>query len=328
VGWGLRGKFDVFAEHRHEYDAVYMGSSNIYRSFRPDVIDPLLSRPGQPFRSFNLGMSGMANLETDALLDRVLALESSRLSWIVLEAPSHPRLLPWRQNFQSMRAVSWHPPRQTSFALISLLERRQQPILTRLQTAAVHLALLARWQSNLGAGPHIWSTFFTSESEKLRNAKRTVLQRGGYKPLSENMAPAVRRRRENFLAGVDGYQARVEARSKRPVPAASESMELHDLFILESQRHRITEAGLRIVYVECSSYSENELAPELARRGYLPALINFGRPDLYPDLYDTANRFDSGHLNQQGAEIFGRLFAREFAPLLEATNRANLDEAR
>ena len=40
---GLRAKVDGFAAHRDEYDAVYLGSSHVFHSFRPDVIDPLVS---------------------------------------------------------------------------------------------------------------------------------------------------------------------------------------------------------------------------------------------------------------------------------------------
>ena len=65
----VRAKLQAFSEGKDEYDAIYVGTSSTYRAIRPNLIDPIISRRGKPFRSYNLGMPGMWSFEADQLLD-------------------------------------------------------------------------------------------------------------------------------------------------------------------------------------------------------------------------------------------------------------------
>jgi hypothetical protein len=69
-----RAALDFFLETRDDYDAVYIGSSRFERGIRPEVIDPLMSTPERPFRSFNLAMPAMRSFEINYLMEYVLAL--------------------------------------------------------------------------------------------------------------------------------------------------------------------------------------------------------------------------------------------------------------
>jgi hypothetical protein len=44
-------------------------------------------------------------------------------------------------------------------------------------------------------------------------------------------------------------------------------------------------------------------------------VLRYDLPDAYPELYDPALRFDSGHLSAEGARHFSRLLARDVAGL-------------
>ena len=86
----VRAKLQAFAESKDEYDAVYVGASDVFRAFRPEVIDPdrlpergVCRDAGSAFRSYNLGIPGMWSFEADHLLDEIIAMEPARLSWVL-----------------------------------------------------------------------------------------------------------------------------------------------------------------------------------------------------------------------------------------------------
>ena len=46
-------------------------------------------------------------------------------------------------------------------------------------------------------------------------------------------------------------------------------------------------------------------------------MLRFHLPGRYPELNPIELRWDFSHLNAEGAEVWSRLFAREFARLLD-----------
>jgi hypothetical protein len=340
--FGLRAKFEAFAAHRDEYDAVYIGSSRSYRAFRPDVIDPLLSRPGRPFRSYNLSMAGMGDFEADALLGRVLALEPARLSWIVIEVPGwRPRAGMQQLQHLTGRMVSWHTPRQTGLALLSVYRMSAGSMSNGLsweplRIAGIHLGHLARWQANLGLGPRLWGALVKGPSEALRVARRTFLEQGGYQALEEGYADQMTlgrprpflKRRQRFLEDLDRYQAEVMRQAKRSSPSRSDPDPSYNFLALESQKRRIAEAGARVVYAVLPVLTWDPLPQQLALGGHLPAVIDLSQPDLHPELFEVESRFDWEHLSERGARIFSRRFAEEFFLLRKAAEPADTGERR
>lgn len=54
--YGMRAKLEAFEATKDEYDAIFLGSSDVFRSFNPSVIDEIISQNHSEFRSFNLGI--------------------------------------------------------------------------------------------------------------------------------------------------------------------------------------------------------------------------------------------------------------------------------
>ncbi|MHC4384587.1 MAG: hypothetical protein ACYS0J_17355, partial [Planctomycetota bacterium] len=52
-------KLDHFAEHKDEYDTIFLGSSHVYRGIDPEAFDRETAALGFPTRSFNFGAAGM-----------------------------------------------------------------------------------------------------------------------------------------------------------------------------------------------------------------------------------------------------------------------------
>jgi hypothetical protein len=42
-------------------------------------------------------------------------------------------------------------------------------------------------------------------------------------------------------------------------------------------------------------------------------VLRYNLPERYPELYDPAMRYDSGHLSADGARLFSRFLARDYA---------------
>ena len=67
-------KLAYFARHKDEYDAVFVGSSRVYRQIAPGVFDrQVAASTGRAMRSFNLGAPSMFLPESLYVIDRILA---------------------------------------------------------------------------------------------------------------------------------------------------------------------------------------------------------------------------------------------------------------
>ena len=99
-----------------QYEGLYIGSSNVLRSFAPNVIDPRLAELNLPLRTFNVGGPGVLGYEADYILRHVLELEKTHPKYVFIE----PEVWDPRPNGEGMgsnlltsRGVYWHDWRQT-----------------------------------------------------------------------------------------------------------------------------------------------------------------------------------------------------------------------
>jgi lysophospholipase L1-like esterase len=58
----------------------------------------------------------------------------------------------------------------------------------------------------------------------------------------------------------------------------------------------------------CNRPFEERLLNELGS-----LVLRYNLPERYTELYDPANRWDSGHLSAEGARFFSRMLARDYA---------------
>jgi hypothetical protein len=311
--YGYRAKFEHIAKRGDSYDAVYIGSSLTYRSFQPAVIDPIVSRAGTAFRSFNLGMGGAFFQQNNADLDLVLNREGSRLRWIVLELPllldPKPREVP----DINIRKILDHSPRAAMVAIGSLRWGETTQIADQARIAATDLGLLLRWHSSAGLGRNVLRGLFDIESNALQSERRSLGQSGGYQSLeaeTDTMLP--QKRRERFLRNLPGYEAGISTRPGPEPQPASIVRRTHAYHALVSQAERVRRAGLEVVWVALPTTRRNMLLDFIREHDEPFAVIDLSEPRLHPDLFAVGNRFDKEHLTFRGSEIFSRKFARAF----------------
>ena len=113
----LGARFEYLEQHPDAFDAIYFGTSNVYRSFVPAEFDAELARRGHRIRSFNLGVPGMTVFEMDHLIREVLALRSPRLRWVFFEYEfgrlDRPNRLLHPEHYYEDNQVFWHTPGRT-----------------------------------------------------------------------------------------------------------------------------------------------------------------------------------------------------------------------
>jgi len=312
VEYGLQAKWEYFREHKDEFDAVFLGTSRVFRGVDTPLIDAELARRGIRLHSFNFGVAGMRAFEQDFVLHRLLGLEPAHLEWVFMEGG------PWTPRFKhpsltySSRSVFWHTPRQTLQALESV-HRMDASLSERLKLAATHLDLMLWRLCSYGQGRTLARKLLLhgADAARLANTMAIIDEQQGYQSGDQYTGRDLMKGREDLREDPSDFEAqvaRIEAENEAfPAP------ETVNRRAVRGQYEAASEHGVELVYVVDPGY---EGAPErllLHREGEIPLLLNFNRPSLYPELYDVRNRFDEKHLNQHGAEAFSRILAATLA---------------
>jgi hypothetical protein len=311
---GLRAKFEHFAAHRDEYDAVVFGSSFTQYGIKPAALDAAFAEQGLPQRSFNLAVAGMNAYEQDHVVRSVLALEPARLSRIYVEAVSWTAPDDnWVEGEFHARAINWHTPRETLAVLRQVWSEPDYGTAERVRRSGVHLRLLLQRLVNHAQGPAIVAALLGTDDPHAYLEPENLLAQG-YRKLDIADGPEFVKRRQYFVSHLKEYATRVaqvEAHNRVDNGSAN-------LAAVRAQRDRLLATGARVLwFVPPTDGGAGEFYA-LERNGTLPDLLGFNWPSRYGDLYRPDHHFDRGHLNERGAELWSRLFAEKAAPRLRA----------
>lgn len=310
--YGLQAKFEHFAHHRDEYEAVFIGSSRMFRGVDPTVFDATLAERGIRLHSFNLAVGGMDTFEQDYLLRRVLALDAPRLRWVFIEGgPWNPRFGHSFNTF-STRSVFWHSPDQTRRALgsVALLDA---PLHEKLHLALTHLELAARRATAYGEGRRVLARMRgpIPDPRDRQLGPEELGPSQGYVPREQQTGQPHGELYDRLFEDstvYDDAMRRIEASRGTPV-----DLERTNLDALEDQLRAAHDHGVELIYVVLPGYEPSVERPYLHERGLIPLLFDYNQPERYPQLTRLENRYDVRHLNRQGATILSRLLADDFA---------------
>ncbi len=303
-GFDIREKLDAYERVRDEVDVLYFGSSYVYRSFVPAVIDRELAARNVAATSFNFGIGGMDAFETDHLMREVLADAPPGLRWVFYE----PR--PWfgriadSPNAFTERSVRWHTWRATRQALRSVWLAADTPR-RKLDDAWTHLRLFARRLGNYGLG-RTTVTHLAGLDEPSELVDVFVRDRG-YLPLDDLTEDRFVLRRKALLADPEGYKADVATMDRRN--AAKVDLARVNVEAFVDQEDAIRAAGARPVAVLPPGLLASPVVTALRRADVLEDVVPMNSPRRYPELYRLDRRYDRNHLNRPGALHFSRLFA-------------------
>jgi len=308
-------RLDAFREDKHSFDALFLGSSRVYRQLDPRVFDAVYAERGREMRSFNLGTPGTRIFEALATIRWVLALRPQRLRLLVIDFNGDPLRTP-RENFDTARVIRYHTLRNTIVILRGLVASGKERSVKLLETG-LHLQTAAVRATNIGRGlswvasaasdrqPHIPQQnrgFFSLDEELRRSspALRAVLRKR-YKDLHSN------------LGHYRSLRRRLPGRQKRP-PKINEL----EISLFRTLQEEAREHGVRVVFLIDSRINTRHDLVHAFEIGAVDTLLRFDDPDRFPELYDPENRFDIHHLNEETTKLYTRFVAERILELEEA----------
>jgi len=345
----IGGKLEYWRAHASEYDTVFLGSSHVFRACVPAEFDRASAGFALSTHSFNFGVQAVHLLEQRYLLRQILVArpELARVffeyQWLT------PQLDP--QNAFNPRTVYWHDAETTQLAMerashwgaelgdafafveaeneahsvFTVLDRALPPGTRAAEQHAQH------WLTNL---------FFIGRGKDVlrgvlgRQHGQTARYRAqhGYLSLEEDdrqlaagdtqngdVQNSYRARRERFLADQAGYR-----RALDELDAAEQSFgdaewvngeltRVDDFVLIAAIAAETRARGVEFVLVILPSQSANRPFEERLMEELGSLVLRYNLPERYPALYDPANRWDSGHLSEEGARHFSRILARDWA---------------
>lgn len=325
---GLRTKMRAFEQHRDEFEGLFLGSSHVFRTFAPVVVDAELERLGKPQRSFNLGLDGMSSFEADHLLRRILDLEPARLRWVVLE-PDNWSVDRAEDAAFSARAAYWHTPRET-WGVLQCLREMDLPVRRRLELACDHVRLMLRNLTSFGLGPKTVDAWLGADRVDPKLSREEVEAQRGFQSLDEildmeragvSWRPSPRERHRALRADRAGWEFSLgilrsgvaevpptPERARQLLGASADANALRaQIELLE--RHRVEPLYTVVPRLK----TLNSRARLLLRAGVIPRLLDFNDPDAYPEFFRFGLWFDLNHLGEAGAHLVSRAFAAELA---------------
>lgn len=316
--YGLKTKFEYFAENKDDYSILFFGSSLVYRSVVPAVIEKEFLDRGIEARCFNFGNPGMRAFETDHLLKEALALRPANLKWVVVEARDWPDAI-FGSHAWTKRAAHWHSTEQLLLALESV--RISPDRWTDKAVNAIDHLLHWLWrQTAYGRGTDI--VLSLADGDRAWNADEALAGLGGYRPLEEEKAEEFVGRHTSFLENQARFLRGVST-LKRALRRPG-SLDGYNLGALESQVAAIRAAGAEPIYLippGPPGLVSEPAALGLLQEGHIPALLVYNDPVGYPRLYSIDFHFDSNHLNRDGAAYFSRILGRDLADLVLSRRR-------
>jgi hypothetical protein len=317
----LSPKLAHLLERAGDYDLVLLGDSRTFRGIDPTRLDVELERRGCPARSFNAGVSALHPIELIDFLERLAEGGAKPLPHLLIQdvQPVDASMT----NLRSRRQMYFARVGNLPLAFRSIRASNLSPFGKFESGAKVSIATL---YSHLGTGQlgHLLNPGISGREPD----SGALFEQRGFVSLETEAARSAgpsAERRVAFLADQAGAEARLdELRSidfsePAPLPHGYEAL------LLEILGHA-RRAGDHVALYFMPRAREPLVARQARRleqswptsHPEFPVL-NFHDPERFPELYASDSWWDTGHLNQRGAELFSRSIAEPICAWLRAT---------
>jgi hypothetical protein len=308
----LSPKLTAYQAHADAYDTVFIGTSRTFYHVVPDEVEAAVETAGcQRPNIFNFGVFGLTGAEQDWLVDQVLEAGKGTLHTVVIEDPlPEARAL---DNATNERARFFHGPSEygsTVKSIASFPESAPKKVFR----FGIFSAGAAYDLSGVGRA----AALFFPAPEKPAPFK---LDMGfdGFEILGSHPTPDIDARRKDFLEHPDKFDAAMA----RYGAASDENVAARAIY-LEDRLRRIQSLGLNAALFISPDPEELDRTPrvgvELARIAPDLPVLNFNRPDAYPELFERGLWFDHSHYGEAGARALSRVVGTELCGELKRSD--------
>ena len=308
----LSPKLTAYQARASEFDTVFIGTSRTFYHIVPDDLETAVEAAGCPRPNvFNFGVFGLTGAEQDWLVDRLLEAGEGALRTVVIEDPlSEARTLDKATN---ERARYFHGP--TDYAAISSsISSFPESSLKKIFRYGIFGAGAAYDLSGVGRASAL---FFPAPKQP--EPFSIDLERDGFEILGSFATTDIEARRKDFL----DHPERLKAAMARYGASSDESVVARAAY-LEERLRRIRSLGLNAVLFVSPDPEELDRTPrvgvEVSRIAPDLPVLNFNRPDVYPDLFEHDVWFDKSHYGEAGARTLSRVAGAELCEKLTPSN--------
>ncbi|MEZ5938362.1 MAG: hypothetical protein R3C52_09085 [Hyphomonadaceae bacterium] len=315
----LSDKLDAVAENGDRYDTIFLGTSRTLYHVIPDEVEAAAAEAGCPgLGVFNFGFYGMTGSEQDWILNRLLETRSPRLKRIILEPP-----LPEYRSVGEIltdRSRFFHGLEDVPAASRSIWSYAESAP-KRVFRSGIFALGVAYDLSGVG---RLSTRFFPPPGN--HQPSRMNLSEDGFEALDDVATADGEARRKDFLEHI-AEVSDILARYGDPSP----NIEARAAYMVAKMR-RIEEAGVEPVLFVSPDIMEIDRTPQTgeAVRRQAPDLkvLNFNRPDVYPDLFDTSLWHDFSHFHRAGAKRLSHKIGAELCDAQTRTRTSDLHAVR
>ncbi|WP_131989467.1 hypothetical protein [Chthoniobacter flavus] len=286
-------RFRYFAEHKDEFDTIFIGSSRIRHGIIPQVFDEAAAKNGVPTHSFNLGYSGMWPPESYYYLRQVLALHPKKLRNVFIELMDY-RLGQAEGEAPTMRSVYWHDVPHTGMAL-RLVAESPLSFNEKVGLFATHAHEFVQNMTNPGRGAEWLEQRYFPARKKVDTS---WISRRGFDP--EPATEWSEAAQEEYRRQIRVFEEASTHEHWRPGFAAA----------LDDILGKVNQTRAKAILVIPPTVRPEEHFTACPRGAFFG--FYFDSPSKYPRLYLPELHYDPGHLNEAGAREFTTQLAEHF----------------
>lgn len=291
-----------------EINTLFVGSSMTNAGINPHLYDSSMANYNQQTKSFNFGLSGLNLLESQYIMENLLAMKFTNLNTVFLEVNDYWLFLN-AANHRASRMINYHDLKRTYTACQAIWET-SYPLGQKFELTRNRLNLFIKHIFRAGDLKHIWQSFFLREENK----PDTLRNYNGYTERRDRKNHS--QGRHLFFRTQEGqqdYQARLNGTHKQMLKNQKHfgQAQLVTIHILRDIISLCKTRGVNLVLLNLPAAGEKKfIIKNLELNQTDCPLIEMNIPTEYPELFAPVNRFDHNHLNDAGAILSTKILAK------------------
>ena len=306
-----KSKLSFFKKNQSEYNAVFFGSSRIYRQVNNAILDSLLIAKDIPFLSYNFGLVGVYNPQSYYLYDNFLDnLKSNNIQYAFLELQ---KLNLITLNAQTTKGSYWNNYKYYKYSYNYIESSNYSDSLKKEFHSSYNKSFIYKF-----IDLHVVKNYFLSNGNK----KEFIHQ--GFYSLEDEMnnqknGNGLEKRWKDFRSDTTTLQERIKAAKITASEIPKDSFNKEHYKILNYLLEKSSEKGIHLFFI---------LPPRLPLEDYselIPICDSLRSEHVIlthndPELYLTKNTFDIGHLNNSGSEYYTQLLSNNVSQKIMSKN--------